>query len=96
MKLPIVFQELNHEIKISFSQIDSFMEVDFGSIMVVTHTIGKADEYTGSYNITPDIDKQVMSTKNKMMVDDVTINGIPYFETSNDAGGNTIYIGKEI
>lgn len=37
-----------------------------------------------------------MHTKDRLMINDVEIKGIPVFSTSNDAGGNTIYIAKEV
>lgn len=52
--------------------------------------------YTGDYEITPKVEAQTMSTKNKLMINDVEIKGIPIFSTSNNAGGNTIYIAKEV
>lgn len=56
---------------------------------------GYAD-YTGDYEVTPKVESQTMHTKDKHMTDDVKINAIPYFEVSNNAGGITIYIGKEV
>lgn len=40
--------------------------------------------------------KQQLDTKDKLMKKDVVISAIPFFETSNDEGGNTVYIGKEL
>lgn len=51
--------------------------------------------YSGEYEITPAVDAQVMLTKNKMMANDVTVNAIPYYETSNPFG-YTVYIGSVI
>lgn len=52
--------------------------------------------YKGSYEVTPKTTKQVIETAQKVMKDDVTVFAIPFFETSNTSGGNTIYIGKEV
>ena len=52
-----------------------------------------ANYYTGDYDITPTIDGQVMETANKTMVEDVTINPIPYEEVTNLGGGITATIG---
>ena len=52
--------------------------------------------YTGDYEITPKVEAQTMHTKDRLMINDVEIKGIPVFSTSNDAGGNTIYIAKEV
>jgi hypothetical protein len=50
--------------------------------------------YTGSYEVTPDVfNPQILKTKNCILTDDIVINEVPYFETSNDQNGITIYIG---
>ena len=52
--------------------------------------------YMGEYTVTPKPnEKQVLNTTNKMLVDDITVKEIPYYEVSN-AVGHTVYIGKEI
>lgn len=56
----------------------------------------KYTNYTGDYEITPKVESQTMYTKNRLMVNDVEIKGVPIFSTSNNAGGNTIYIAKEV
>lgn len=42
--------------------------------------------YKGSYEVTPMTVQQLLSTKEKHMLDDVTIHEIPYFETTNEYG----------
>lgn len=54
------------------------------------------EDYIGDYQVTPKVESQSLQTKDKHMVDDVTINAIPYFDVSNEAGGNTVYIGSEV
>lgn len=55
-----------------------------------------ADIYTGDYTVTPtDIEHQI-KTKNKFLNKDLIVKKIPFFETSNEEGGNTVYIGKEL
>lgn len=48
--------------------------------------------YDGDYIVTPKADEQTLSTREKRMLDDVTIKSIPYVETSN-VDGTTVYIG---
>lgn len=52
--------------------------------------------YNGSYAVTPRTEAQVLPTKDRIMVEDVTVKAIPYYETGNTQGGNTAYIGSEI
>lgn len=57
---------------------------------------GAAPTYTGDYDVTPTADGEVLKTAQKTMSKDLTIHPIPYFEVSNTAGGDTVYIGGEI
>ena len=54
------------------------------------------DLYEGEYEVTPKISSQTLATAKKLMKDDVIIKSIPYFDVSNPAGGQTIYIGSEL
>lgn len=54
------------------------------------------EDYTGSYDITPKVDEQVMRTKDSHMTDDVTIKAIPYYNVGNTSGGSTVYIGNKL
>lgn len=54
------------------------------------------EEYTGPYEVTPKVEAQTLPTKGKLMRSDVEVQKIPYFETSNTAGGSTVYIAKEM
>lgn len=53
-------------------------------------------DYEGDYEVTPKVVEQSLPTKNKYMLDDVTVKSIPYFSVSNGTGGNTVYIGNEV
>lgn len=53
-------------------------------------------DYTGSYEVTPKASEQSLKTKDRHLTDDVTVKAIPFFETSNNSGGNTVYIGSEV
>lgn len=57
---------------------------------------GSAPPYTGPYTVTPKVEAQTLETARKLMTDDVNIKAIPFFETSNAAGGETFYIGTEV
>ena len=50
--------------------------------------------YNGQYEVTPmaHLD-QILRTSNALLLEDITVNKIPYAETSNDAGGYTVIIG---
>lgn len=55
---------------------------------------GGGDPYEGTYEIIPDADGQMLETRTKTMLDDVTVYPIPYQETSNEAGGLTVSIAS--
>lgn len=51
--------------------------------------------YTGEYEVTPKTyDEQVLPTKNKRMINNLTVKKIPQFEVSNEYG-YTLIIGEE-
>lgn len=55
-----------------------------------------AEYYKGDYEVTPLITAQVLPTNDKLMMDDLTIRKIPLYEVSNNVGGTTVTIGKEV
>ena len=50
------------------------------------------EDYAGPYKVTPKVESQALSTADKHMAHDVTIEPIPYYEVSNQ-NGKTIIIG---
>lgn len=52
-----------------------------------------AEPYEGSYNVIPSDISQKLLTSNKLLLDDITIEPIPYAEELNESGGITIKIG---
>lgn len=58
---------------------------------------GKLPTYDGEYVVTPKpFIEQTLETKNKSLVDDVTVLEIPYSEVTNPQGGITANIGFEL
>ena len=53
-------------------------------------------KYQGTYEVIPQAWQDVeLETAGKKMERDVLVHRIPYYETSNPAGGNTVYIGGD-
>ena len=52
-------------------------------------------EYEDSYEVDPLKVRQVLSTRDKVMTSDLVINGIYYYEVTNNSGGKTVTIGKD-
>ena len=66
----------------------------FGLYLEMNPNMLEFDIYTGQYNVTPLPDvEQILRTNQKSLTQDITIEPIPYYETSNDAGGVTVIIG---
>lgn len=53
-------------------------------------------DYSGPYEVTPRVKGQTLHTRDKHMTEDVTIHEIPVYSVSNSAGGDTVYIAKEV
>ena len=75
-----------------FGQTDSpAMAVELGRPVYIG-----GDSYEGPYDVTPKVTAQTLPTAKKFMQEDVSVRAIPYFDVSNPAGGNTIYIASEV
>jgi hypothetical protein len=58
---------------------------------------GTAVPYTGEYEVTPKAHQdQVLPTNGLLMLNDVTVFEVPYYETSNLFDGLTAYIASEV
>lgn len=51
-------------------------------------------EYGGAYEVTPTLAEQVLATRGMAMRDDVTVDGIPSYRTTNVGGGYTVVIAQ--
>lgn len=56
---------------------------------------GDAPVYDGDYIVTPKTHTQTLGTANKKLLQDVTVNAVPYYETSNETG-TTVYIATGV
>lgn len=58
---------------------------------------GHVENYKGDYTVIPNAHEQiVLKTKERKMLDNITVKKIPYFDVSNEFGGSTVYIGSEV
>lgn len=59
-------------------------------------TVISAEPYEGAYTVRSAVhEAQELPTANKHLVKNITVEKIPYYETSNLSDGITIYIGDE-
>ena len=94
MILDVKFEENSSVFESKVEEQNSVFDADFGEVVKVG--TGSEEIYEGDYIITPKETAQVMKTAGKVMNKDVTVKEIPYYVTSNTAGGETVYIGKVI
>lgn len=95
MKFNVRFSEQSMRMNVQMNQSPSRFNAQFANLQKVTE-LKDADPYMGDYEITPKVDAQTMPTAQKLMTQDVTIKAIPYFNVSNNSGGSTVYIAKEV
>lgn len=76
-----------------YTELNDELEVVINSLPDISEC---GEPYTGSYDVTPKIYEQKLTTKNKTMQDDVTVKSIPYYETSNLSNGTTVIIGGKL
>lgn len=62
----------------------------------IQRVVDGAKPYDGEYVVTPKVEAQTLETKDKVLRENVEILKIPFFSTSNNSGGNTVYIGSEL
>lgn len=89
MRLKVSFDEVDSELKARFIQSECSFKVDFGEVIFI-----RTDEkYEGDYNVIPRVYEQVLPTKDKLMLDDVTVEVIPMMKVINVSNGYTATIG---
>lgn len=80
--------------------IPAITESDEGRVLTASGGVAvwqDLPKYGGTYTVTPEVGAgQTLETAGKYLTNDVTVNAIPDYEVSNEAGGNTFIIGKEI
>lgn len=89
MKLAVHFDEVDSELNVKFIQTECSFKIDFGEVVLVrTDNI-----YEGDYEVTPRVYEQILETKDKLMLDDVTVKVIPLSKVINLQNGYTVTIG---
>lgn len=95
MKVNIQFLEISPKFLVTFDEITHNFGTIFDEVQTVTEYIG-GEVYDGDYVITPKVSEQQAYTAGKVMIEDLTIRAIPFFNVGNIQGGSTVYIGSEV
>ncbi len=93
MKFDVRFAQNDMRICVKLDSDDSRFSADFSDYQEVVKV---GETYKGAYSVTPAIGMQTLPTAQKYMEKDLTVNGIPYYQTSNASNGETVYIGTEV
>lgn len=85
----------SHSVKDISGQI---ITPDKNTIGEMSFPVTKGMEYYyGNYTVTPKaFSDQQLQTQGKTMTGNVTVKEVPYYETSNDDGGETVYIASGV
>ena len=95
MRFKLSFKETNQRFSVDFKNENILFDLKFKNYQE-TGISEDVEYYTDQYEITPSAEEQKLYTKQKYMLNDVTVNEIPFFETKNEMDGITVYIGTEI
>jgi hypothetical protein len=74
--------------------VDPLQEIVVEQAVVIN--VNPATFYEGEYEVTPKFEAQTLKTADRLLTKDVIIEEIPYAEVSNNAGGTTVTIGREV
>lgn len=89
--VPMTVSISNQNIDMTITQNNINVPVGIGAKYVVD----EAKSYEGPYNVTPKpFNSIILETNGLLMNDDVTIQKIPYYDTSN-LYGTTIFIAED-
>lgn len=89
MRLNVSFNEVDSFIATNFIQTKCTFNTNFGEVFL----INTGETYDGDYNVTPRVYQQTLETKDKLMLDDITVEIIPLSKTINLSNGYTVTIG---
>lgn len=89
MKLKVSFNEVDSYISTKFIQTKCTFNTNFGEIF----QIRTDDKYEGDYTVIPRVYQQTLETKDKLMLNDVTVEIIPLSRVINLSNGYTVTIG---
>lgn len=66
------------------------------NVSAITKVLPESDVFSGPYSVVPKIKAQTLNTADKYMAKDVSVDAVPFYSVSNQSGGNTVYIAKEL
>lgn len=67
----------------------------FGADSYIPYRVSDKPTYDGPYDVVPRLAEQVLATADHVMADDLTVEGIPSYRTTNVGGGYTVTIAQD-
>ena len=95
MVIEVDFEAENMVVDVDFEAESMTIESDFGEVYRLTEYVG-GELYQGEYEIVPTVEGQTLETKDRVLIENIKILEIPFYNVSNTAGGSTVYIAKEL
>ena len=96
MKIKVDFFRNNMQLSVDLLKNNKELEADFGEIYRASSNGSDLPNYDGDYIVIPKTSEQVLQTAQKVMLENIVVKEVPYYETSNTAGGNTVYIASTL
>ena len=100
MSLCVSFNEIDSDICAKFIQTECIFNTNFVQTECTLNTsfgevfrVKSDDVYEGDYDVIPRVYQQVLPTKDKLMLDNVTVEIIPLSKVINVSNGYTVTIG---
>ena len=100
MRLCVSFNEIDSDICAKFIQTECIFNTNFVQTECTLNTsfgevfrVKSDDVYEGDYDVIPRVYQQVLPTKDKLMLDNVTVEIIPLAKVINVSNGYTVTIG---
>lgn len=92
MILKVDFAEDPQTVDLTFEEQSAAVDMQFDQVVEVVRS--DADPYIGDYDVVPSVEGKTLETRGKYMQQDVTVQPIPVYSTTNAAGGLTVYIAS--
>lgn len=64
-----------------------------GSVQAIMVESDSFPIYRESYSVIPNVEPQIVNTKDKLLINNINVDSIPFFRADNPSGGQTVVIG---
>ena len=75
--------------------VDDDVGIEWGTDEYIKYRTSAFPDYEGTYTVTPRLSAQVLPTADTTLHEDVEVEGIPSYRTTNPSGGYTVIIAQD-